>query len=287
MERGWLSSLGTPLAALCGLAVAFAVRESIARFGLSRGYGGAVAAAGLLLTTSPLVFMLVTEEPFQQVKQQRRLGAYFREMGPFLRADGRFRWFIAVVSLWLTAITGASYFTVYAMNRFAAGPTAVMGYTIFLTLGAGLAGLVGGAAANRKGYVRVFLCGLAGTTLSMLVAFLGPWAWCMYLAFGLAGASSSACMMGVVYLPMEMGGQDNVPTYVGISSLVRAPMGALAPLLAGVYLERFPYPPLFVFCALSGVLGAFLLARYVEEPRSQAPATTPELPREPKRKVAA
>ncbi|MEW6751129.1 MAG: MFS transporter [Candidatus Latescibacterota bacterium] len=269
-ERGQLHGLGNAFGALSSLAVVPLVRASIDRFGLSPGYGGAVALAGLLLACCALVFLRAGEEPYAHVKARVGLGAYFRSMAPVLCGDRRFRWFLTVMTLWLVGTTGTAYFTVYAMDRFGAGPDDVMGYTIAMSLGAAVAGLAGGHVAARAGFCRVFAVGMGLTALSMLAAFLALRPWVVYPAFLLAGAGGTAAWMAVMNLPLELADRRDVPTYAAVAALVRGPAGALAPLAAGAYLERFPYPPLFLFCAGISLRAVWLLARHGGEPRRAA-----------------
>ncbi|MBT3342057.1 MAG: MFS transporter [Gemmatimonadetes bacterium] len=265
-ERGTLSGVGFTLSSLTGLAVVPLVGWAITRFGLAHGYGGAFLVAGLLLMASCLVFLRVREEPYAHVKQRVSLAGYLKQMLPVLRADGRFRWFLAVMALWLMGSTGAAYFTVFAMARFGADASTVMAYTLAMSLGAGLAGLVGARVAGHVGYVRVFLAGIGLTAAAMLAAYLATGSTGLYLAFALTGASGAASWMAIINLPLELADPPNVPTYYAVASLVRGPAGALAPIAAGLYLGHFPYQPLFLFCALLSLVAALLLWRYVHEP---------------------
>ncbi len=173
-QRSLLSGLGFTLSAFTGLAVVPLVGMAITSFGLTRGYGGAFLAAGLMLTCSCLVFLRADETPYPHVKERVSLAQYLRQMGPVLRADRRYRWFLAVMALWLAGSTGSAYFTVYAMERFQADAGTVMGYTIAMSLGSGLAGMAGARVASRVGFVRVFLVGIGLTAASMVAAALTP-----------------------------------------------------------------------------------------------------------------
>jgi len=275
-QRGQLSGLGFTLSAFTGLAVVPLVGMAITTFGLTRGYGGAFLAAGLMLTCSCLVFLRADETPYPHVKERVSLGAYLRQMGPVLRADRRYRWFLAVMSLWLVGATGAAYFTVYAMERFQADAGTVMGYTLAMSTGAGLAGLIGGRAANRVGFVRVFLVGIGLTAASMVVAGVTPVSMGMYLAFALTGAGGSSSWMAIINLPLELADPPDVPTYYAVASLVRGPAGALAPITAGLYLGHFSHPPLYLFCAVVCVVSGVLLRRYVSEPVVEPAPGAPE-----------
>jgi hypothetical protein len=74
--------------------------------------------------------------------------------------------------------------------------------------------------------------------------------------------------MALVNMPMELGDRQRVPTYVALSAFVRGPVGALAPLAAGVYLEFFPYGPLYLASAALAALACFVVHRFVGEPRA-------------------
>jgi len=262
-QRAALTGLGSALSALSGLAVVPLVGLAIARLGLTRGYGISFAVAGLLLMTSCLVFLRVREAPSPDVKEPIGLGAYLRKMGPVLQSDRRFRWFLITMLLWLVGSTGGAYFTVFAMRHFAAGPSEVMGYTLAMSAGGGIVGLMAGWMAGRMGFVRVYSVGIGLTAASMLVAFVASSSTWLYAAFALTGAGATAAWMSVINLPLELADRPNMPTYYAVASLVRGPAGALAPIVAGFYLERFAYPPLFAFCALLSLLSAVLVVRFV------------------------
>ena len=228
-----------------------------------------------MLMCSCLVFLVADETPCAHVKERVDLSRYLRQMGPVLRADRRYRWFLTVMALWLVGSTGGAYFTVYAMERFGADAGTVMGYTLAMSAGAGLAGLIGGRAANRVGFVRVFLVGIALTAASMGVAGLTPVPSMMYLAFALTGAGGSASWMAIINLSLELAAPADVPTYYSVASVVRGPAGALAPIAAGLYLGHFPHPPLYLFCAAVCVVSGALLRRHVREPASGLAETAP------------
>ncbi len=265
-QRGQLHGMGSALVALSGLAVVPLVGLAITHFGLARGYGGAFLAAGLLLMSSCLIFLRAREEPYPHVKRPVTLSDYLHRMMPLLRADGRFRWFLTVMTLWLMGTTGASYFTVYAMERFQADASMVMGYTVAMSLGAGVAGLASGRVASRVGFVHIYLFGILGVAASMTTAFLAPTSIWFYGAFALAGAGGAASWMAVINLPMELAEAPDVPTYYAVASVVRGPAGVLAPVAAGLYLGHFPHQPLYLFCALTSLVAAVLLVRFVREP---------------------
>ena len=278
-RRGALIGLGSTLSALSGLAVVPVVGLAITHFGLARGYGLAFIGGGLLLASSCLLFLRVGEEPNPDVKARVGLASYLKQMGPVLRGDGRFRWFLSAMTLWLMGSTGIAYFTVYAMKRFAAGPSVVMGYTLAMSAGAGIAGLVAGRMAERIGFVRIFTGGMVLTSVSMLIACVAPTAPWMHAVFAVAGAGITASWMSVINLPLELADRPNIPTYYAVASLVRGPAGALAPIAAGLYLERFPYPPLFAFCAVVSLLAAVLLISFVSEPQGDNSGEVSEAPR--------
>lgn len=266
-QRALLHGLGNALSALSGLAVVPVVGLAIGHFGLVRGYGTAFLAAGVLLICSSLAFLWAGEEPYPHVKGRVGLSGFFRQMLPVLRADGRFRWFLTAMALWLVGSTGTAYFTVYAIARFHAGAGAVTGFTVAMTLGAGAAGVAGARVAGRVGFVRVFAAGIGLTAASMAAAFLASAPAWLYAAFALAGAGGTASWMAVINLPMELADRRSVPTYCAVASLVRGPVGALSPVAAGLYLGHFPHPPLYLFCAAVSLLAAALLFRHVHEPQ--------------------
>lgn len=274
-ERGRLSGWGNALGALSGLAVVPLVRAAIDRYGLAVGYGSAVALGGLLITFSALVYLLPGETPYPHVTARLGLGAYLRRTAPALRADARFRWFLAAMALWLAGTTGISYYTVYAMQRFQADTSAVMGYTLAMACGSGMAGLAGGQAAHRRGFGALCSLGIVLVAGANLVAWAAPEPSWMYVAFALAGAGSTASWMGVVNLPLELADRETVPTYTAVAALVRGPVGALSPLLAGLYLEHGSYPQLFLLGVALCLLAAACMHGRVGEPRAADAADPP------------
>jgi len=269
-RRGRLMGLGSTLSAFSGLAVVPVVGLAITHLGLARGYGLAFTGAGLLLTSSCLVFLGVQEEPNPDIKERVGLSRYLKQMGPVMRDDRRFCWFLGAMVLWLVGSTGGAYFTIYAMKRFAADPSMVMGYTLALSAGGGTAGLAAGRMADRVGFVRIFAVGIVLTSVSMMMAGVAPASSWMYGAFAVMGAGGTASWIAVINLPLELADRPNIPTYYAVASLVRGPAGALAPIAAGLYLEKFPYPPLFAFCAVIALLSVVLLIRFVNEPQNDS-----------------
>jgi MFS family permease len=272
----------------------FGVQSALANLG---GAIGAVAAGFLLeRIDSPLDFALcfglggvalfvsmgtlsLTREPAHEVAPRTTATPRTRQqMATILRRDGNFRWLLLAKVFTACATVGVSFYSLYAVQRFNAPESTLGIMTGVLTLSQMSANLAFGWLGDRWGHRRMYAIGGLMIAFSAALAVLAPSVGWFYLVFALAGAARASFWAVTIALTLEFGTQTEKPVYIGMANTLIAPVTIGAPLLGGSLAEQFGYPPLFIICAVAGVLTALVLFLFVYDPRfhiQNAPEAAP------------
>lgn len=250
------------------------------------GVGGALLAQHLLATQPyPSAYVHLYLLAFFFVAISYGFFALNREQGPFvgterspftqwlrslpglLRQDHNFSWYMVSVLASSLANSAAAFFTIVAISRLHAGDNEVGWYTAALLAASTAFNLLWGWLADRHGHKVVLLAGVTSMLLAMPLSLLLPTPAAYVLVFVLLGASTSAGAISRLAIMLEFAPEEQRPTYVGLASVANAPLALIGPLLGGAIADRAGYPPAFAIFWLAGVVGLWLLATRVKEPR--------------------
>jgi len=267
--RGRIAGWGGGLSAFTGIAIALLVRYLVTTLGLRLGYGLAFAAAGLVMLASSLVFLLVREEDAPTSQQEMSLRAYLGQLPGLLRRDRAFGWFIAARTLWAVAATATSFYTVYAMARFGAGPTEVAWLSVAMSLGFSAGFLLGGTLGDSGGYRLVLIASSLALVLAPLGAIAAGHIALLFLVCLGDALGQSTGMVSGMNMPLELAPAGQVATYLAVNTMVLGPVRMVVSVAAGALAEWLGHPVLFAVAALAGLAATVVFFIRVPEPRRQ------------------
>lgn len=178
--------------------------------------------------------------------------------GSLLKADSRFRWYLVTRALSQLGHMAAGFYTVYAIQRFDAGPLVVARLTAVFALSQTLANPIMGWAADRWGFRDPKRLGLAASGLGALVAMAARSPQLLYLSMALAGVAAVAIFTFPLAMNVQFGDDRNRAVYIGLSSTLTAPAIVGAPILGGWLADALGFQPTFALAALGA--GAAIVA---------------------------
>ena len=157
-----------------------------------------------------------------------------------------------------------AFFAVFSIKQYQLADeyAAIFSGLIFLsgTLGFLLLGIKGDDVGPRK---TLLLSDGLGIVV-LLLAFLAPGLWSIYLIFLIIGFAQSGYMLGDLIFSMELGPESDRAIYMGLTRTLPGFIVLFAPLVGGMVVERFGYRVMF-FTALIFAVAAFILLLGVKD----------------------
>jgi MFS family permease len=272
-RRGLWSGLGHSLGALLGIAGAGLAARILAGWSYPDSYALCFVLAFASVMVSFLGLALTREPPSPTVKLRSSQRHYLRQLPALLRRDGNYVRFLISQSVANLGAMAGGFFMVYGKENIPGALEQVGGLTAILVGSQAVMNLLWGMVADRRGH-KVVLCGaalfMAAAAFTALAATTIPgsaspaWLWA---AFALLGTSMSGNAVSRMNIILEFCAAEDHPTYIGLTHTLLAPT-MLAPVLGGWLATWAGYRGLFSAAATVSLLGAALLAWWVQEPRS-------------------
>jgi MFS family permease len=274
-RRGLWSGLGHSLGALLGIAGG----NLAARILTSRAYPDNYGLCFVLAFASVMVSfagLASTREPASPtVKPRTSQRHYLRQLPALLRGDGNYVRFLIARSLANLGAMAGGFFMVYGKENVPGALEQVGALTGVLVGSQAVMNVLWGTVADRRGH-KVVLCGsalfmalAAGTALAATaipVTVSPAWLW---IAFALLGTSVSGAGVSHMNIILEFCAPEERPTYIGLTNTLLAP-AMLAPVFGGWLVTWAGYRGLFLVATFLSLLGAVMLAFWVQEPRHAA-----------------
>jgi len=242
----------------------------LARLPAPGGFGACFLLSALCMGLSYVALMRVREPRTAVVEEAPPLRAYLRRVGRLLREDRNLSWFLLSRAFAYVGTMAAGFYTVHALRLYAAPDWAVGLFTTALLGGQMIANVALGALADRAGHLVSLAIGLGASLLANLVALSAPNLEVFILVFVLHGVQGAAINVSALNVLLEFAPDPTArPTYVGLGTTLLTPVAFTAPLLAGLTVDAFGFPTVFLTAALgAGGALALLLVR-VREPRGR------------------
>ncbi len=270
-------------------------------FGLSRTVGRLMGVAGsaitaVILATLPYpnnyavsfligaVFMWLsffffarTKEPVNAIpatdnnpQSKSSLREDFRSYHRILKQDpNMLRYLVSRIVFQMSGMAFA-FLAVFSIQQYqlADEHAAIFSGLIFLsgTVGFLFLGIKGDAIGPRK----TLLLSDSLQLVVLLLAFLAPGLWSIYLIFLMIGFAQSCYMLGDLIFSMELGPESDRAIYMGITRTLPGLIILVAPLIGGVLVERFGYRAMFLTALIFAVV-AFVLLLGVKENSNHRP----------------
>ncbi|HUL43671.1 MAG TPA: MFS transporter [Bacteroidota bacterium] len=228
-----------------------------------------IAAFALQFLSVILQSRLVEEYPSQSVPFQS-LREYLRELVELVRTHRHFRSFLTASAFFILASLPLSFFTVYGLEKFKAGESAVGEFTIAIVIGQFLGGIINGYIADRHGNRLALLYATASMACASAWALLAPTLLLFDVVFLLVGINLGSELMIRYNLASEFGSTERRSTYIGVMNTLLSPL-YLFSLAAGWLSEKYGYVSLFGAGCACSVIGIVLLLSVVIEPRISGP----------------
>jgi len=220
-------------------------------FGMA-AVGLAVASIGFLVIHEP-----VTENTHQKPQSwaefQQHLISISRGLKPLITAQ---------------LLTGFSlmvlpFYVVYAREQLGAPADSVGWFLLAQVLGGSLSGLVWGRIVDTSGSRKMlFLCAIISTMIPLFAIVLGLLSWMALLpVFFFAGAVFNGRKVGFQSALLEISPAAERSTYAGLNAVLILPVAFLS-LLAGLLLQYWSYPVLFLIASAFIGSGAVVIYRW-------------------------
>jgi MFS family permease len=101
-------------------------------------------------------------------------------------------------------------------------------------------------------------------TFMIVIAFLSTTIWLYYLIFLLFGFGQSGSIIGEMILGMELGEEEERPSYIGLARSIPGIFTLLAPIMGGVLIEWLGYRPMFLIAGFFLIISMGFLYRVHE-----------------------
>ena len=253
------------LAGPLSVAAALSAREILATLTYPTNYALLFGLAALSLLVASLGFWLIREPPRAdadgKVSSWQEYGEQLREAGCQLRT------LIGVE--WLTgfSLMVLPFYVVYARQELGAPPGAIGWFTLAQVLGGVLANLAGVRRVGPCGSRHMLsVCAVVSMLTPLSAILLGRLGWIGLLpVIFLGGATFNGRQVGFSSALLELAPAGERPTYSALNVVLILPVAFLS-LIAGVLLERWSYPTLFLVAAGFIGMGALLTGRLPGRP---------------------
>jgi MFS family permease len=163
-----------------------------------------------------------------------------------LKKDRNFRRYLLSRGLFQVGNMATGFLAVYGIKQFSLADeqAAIFSGLIFVSgiLGYIFWSIYGDAVGPRK---ELFISNLI-QALMILIAFLSTNIWHYYIVFLLFGFAQSGSIIGEMILGMELGDEEDRPSYIGLARSIPGVVILFAPIMGGVLIEWLGYQPMFI-----------------------------------------
>ncbi|MGD8455659.1 MAG: MFS transporter [Anaerolineales bacterium] len=222
------------------------------------------------------VFLSSNKEPVTQVQAPPQEGRPppFKRMVKILREHKNFRnYLISRVFAYIGSMA-YGFVAVYVIQIYGLPDTYAAVFTTVLFASGTIGFIFWGNLGDRIGHKRVIISSTLVWVAGIALLILMPSFTWVYFVFVLMSISSTGGMVGDFNIAMEFGSEPERPTYIGLSKTLTAPVVLAVPLLAGLIVNAWGYPAMFVVSLAFSVLAVIVLGINVKDPRHPAVGDT-------------
>lgn len=260
-KRGFFFSTANMIGAVLGVLSGFVVAFYMNFFNYPFNYFMCFLTAFIFVLISWININFVREPPSNTSVSSNGFRDYIRKLPRIIKSDRNYT--IYTISGIVGAFGGiaSSFYTAYAIDRFNAGDFEVGLFTTVFVGAQIVASILWRFVQEKHGHKKVLVTGgvlgIVGIILSIIANSINYF----IIVFALAGASLSSFMVSNFPLLMQMAPEDERPTYIGLSSALKSPFLAIAPLIGGMIIERYGYFPTFVTSLVFAIASTIILAK--------------------------
>lgn len=193
---------------------------------------------------------------------------YLGRMGPLLGRDGNYARFLGARAVAVVGQMAAGFYTVYALQAFAAPAWQAGVFTSLMLAGQVVAGFVLGAIADRGGHRLSLALGIGAIAAANGLALVAPSLTAFTAVFLLLGVNQAALNISGQTILLEFAPTEgDRPTYIGLGNTAMAPVAFVSPFLAALLADGLGFRAVFAVAGLFSLAGLILLGARVHEPR--------------------
>ena len=269
-RRGIFFGVSDGLGTLMGFIGAYFVGVILDDVAYPQNFATLFFAAAFFMGVSWIGLSLNREPESPVVKEHIPLSRYFRQLPAVLRRNVNFRRFLLSYSIGRFSLMGASFFIVFANDRYGLTGAEVGALTAVLLGSQAVMQLALGWLGDRLGHklnLTIFAFAAAGAALA---ASLASSVITLIPAFTLLGTALAADRISHLNIVLEFAVPEDQPTYIGLTNTLLAPVVFLAPIFGG-WVADSSFQQLFNVILICGAVGGALLALWVKEPRHVPP----------------
>ncbi|MBO3839578.1 MAG: MFS transporter [Thermoproteota archaeon] len=271
-KRGFFFSTANMIGAVLGLLSGFVVAFYMNFFDYPFNYFMCFLTAFIFVSISWIDINFIDEPPSNVSGPSNSFREYVKKLPRIIKSDRNY--FLYTVSGIIGAFGGiaSSFYTAYAIDRFKAGDFEVGLFTLIFVGAQIIASIIWRFVQEKYGHKRVLVLGGIVGALAITISITANSLNYFLIVFALTGASFSSFMVSNFPLLMEMSPEEERPTYIGLSSALKSPFLAIAPLIGGFMIERYGYFVTFITSLFFAVFSTIILAKvrtrpaYVEIP---------------------
>ena len=226
--------------------------------------------ASISVAISFVFFAMTKEERHTTPRSSLDDGQNFwQNLRNILRKERNFRWYLVSRMLTQFATMGFAFYTIYAVRVFGISEGFIGILTGLLMFTEVAMNPIMGWIGDRRGYLITLQIGMVATIASSLLA-LGARgvAWFIPI-FILAGVAYVAAWTIPLSMTLEFGSESDRPSYIGLANTLIAPSTFLAPILAGLLIDKVNYQWTFLASAIAGIATLLVLLMGVSDPRKK------------------
>ena len=123
------------------------------------------------------------------------------------------------------------------------------------TIGFAVYGLIGDSLGPRK----VLLSADFLQAIALLLAFINPGLWSIYVIFLIIGFAQSGYIIGELIIAMELGPIDKRPAYIGLARTLPGFFILVSPLIGGYIVGQYSYQVMFLVALVFSACGIMIL----------------------------
>lgn len=184
-----------------------------------------------------------------------------------LRKDRNFLTYLVNRGFIFLAGMSLAFITVYGIKKYDLSVAHSATFTAIMLsseiIGFGIWGTLG----DKSGYKKVIETSNFILIVGMIGLLLTNRLGTLYLVFALMSFAHSGEYIADQNFAMEFGGEENRPTYIGMSKTLTGPFFLLAPIIGGSLIQFWGYKSMFLTALFLAII-AFLIIKYlVKDPR--------------------
>lgn len=266
-KRGTLFSVGFGIGGVMGIFASFLARRFIEVYSFPYNFFYCFISASIALGLSYIFIALAKEPDLIVNSDDLSLTQYIKKLPDILKADRNFTLYIAGRIFSALGSMGIGFYTIYSLKVFNLSDEYAGVFSAFLLSSQTASTFLVGPLGDLKGHKLVLSIGILSLLMGYLGLIVGISPWTSYLAFIFLGINFSTFMTSGMALLTEFAPAELRPVYVGLSNTLIGPFSFTAPIIGGILANRIGYKSMFLIAFILTLLGFFVMAFLVKEPR--------------------